>query len=318
MADKKVTELSAITNLSGDDLLLVVNDPSGTPQSNKVTVTNLFANVVPNVLHKGTVTARANTTFTGTTMTVSSNATFSGTLTASIGKYLEVANSTATLVSNTNFQSYVANTNSQIATLVSNADFQSYVANTNAQLTSFVNTPDFQSYVANTNNRLVVLESSSNAVSKSSETEQVMSANLVVDAGATIATSGVHISNGQINIFSATGAPSLVDFYCEVTNAHKVRLQAPAHADFSGDVAVTLPIKSGNVATTNSETFVGTTSTENLSVGGSFRILTKSSDPATSNAANEGITAGSVFYSNTHLYVATDDNTIKRVALSTF
>lgn len=97
MADKKVTELSAITNLSGDDLLLVVNDPSGTPTSNKVTVSRLFANVVPNVVHKGTVTARANTTFTGTTMTVSSNATFTGTLTASITKYLEVANSTATL-----------------------------------------------------------------------------------------------------------------------------------------------------------------------------------------------------------------------------
>jgi hypothetical protein len=59
----------------------------------------------------------------------------------------------ASLVSNTNFQSYVANTNSQIASLVSNTDFQSYVANTNSQLTSFVNTPDFQSYVANTNPR---------------------------------------------------------------------------------------------------------------------------------------------------------------------
>jgi len=80
MADKKVTELSAITNLSGDDLLLVVNDPSGTPTSNKVTVTNLFANVVPNVVHRGTVTNRANTTFVGTTMTVSSNTTFSGNL----------------------------------------------------------------------------------------------------------------------------------------------------------------------------------------------------------------------------------------------
>ena len=85
MADKKVSELSAITNLSGDDLLLVVNDPSGTPTSNKVTVSNLFANVVPNVVHKGTVTARGNTTFSGTTMTVSANATFSGTTSFSGG-----------------------------------------------------------------------------------------------------------------------------------------------------------------------------------------------------------------------------------------
>jgi len=42
MADKKVSALSAITNLSQDDLLLVVDDPAGTPTSKKVTVGNLF------------------------------------------------------------------------------------------------------------------------------------------------------------------------------------------------------------------------------------------------------------------------------------
>ena len=73
MADKKVSELTAITNLSGDDLLLVVNDPSGTPSSNKITITNLFANVVPATTHKGVTTFVANTSFTGTTMTVSAN-----------------------------------------------------------------------------------------------------------------------------------------------------------------------------------------------------------------------------------------------------
>ena len=80
MADKKVSELSAITNLSGDDLLLVVNDPSGTPTSRKVTVSNLFANVVSDVVHKGDITHQGNTSFSGGSMTVSANATFSGTL----------------------------------------------------------------------------------------------------------------------------------------------------------------------------------------------------------------------------------------------
>ncbi|MEK9698774.1 MAG: hypothetical protein VW270_23570, partial [Candidatus Poseidoniales archaeon] len=169
--------------------------------------------------------------------------------------------------------------------------------------------------VANTttlvNDRLQV----ANGVLKTSQVEQVMSANLVVDAGADSSTSGVHISNGQIGIFTETGVPALVDFYCEVSNAHKVRLQAPAHGDFGGDVAVTLPIKSGNVALTNSETFVGTTATENLNVADTFRILTKSSDPSTSNAANEGISAGSILYSNTHLYVGTDASTVQKVRL---
>lgn len=359
MADRKISELSAITNLSGDDLLLVVNDPSGTPTSNKVTLTNLFANVVPNVVHKGTVTNTGNTTFSGTTMTVSANATYSGTLTVS-GTLVESGISTRsgvqvfngnTIHNDTLFangglviSSAVSSGGSNIIGLNGNLNANNAIASgtiTDAMLATNIdkymekaNTTllvDDRMQVANVNvlvnDRMQVANTNAlvndriqvaNGVLKTSDLEQVMSANLVVDAGADVATSGVHISNGQINIFSDTGSPSLVDFYCEVTNIHKVRLQAPAHADFSGNVAVTLPIKSGNVATTNSETFVGTTSTENLNVGGSFRILTKSSDPATSNAANEEITAGSVFYSNTHLYIATDENTIKRVALSTF
>lgn len=77
MADKKVTELTAITNVSGDDLLLVVNNPGGTPSSNKVTVANFFGNVVSETVHKGELKARANTDIRGTKMTISANATFS-------------------------------------------------------------------------------------------------------------------------------------------------------------------------------------------------------------------------------------------------
>jgi len=60
MADKKVTELTSITNLSGDDLLLVVNDPSGSPSSNKVTVANMFANVVSETTFKSSVSINGN------------------------------------------------------------------------------------------------------------------------------------------------------------------------------------------------------------------------------------------------------------------
>jgi hypothetical protein len=40
--------------------------------------------------------------------------------------------------------------------------------------------------------------------------------------------------------------------------------------------------------------------------------------PATSNAVSENISAGTIWYSNNHLYIAVDDNTIKRITLSTF
>jgi hypothetical protein len=59
---KKVSELTALTSPSGEDLLLIVDDPSGTPTTKKVTVSNLFGNVAANVvIYNATV---ANSTIT--------------------------------------------------------------------------------------------------------------------------------------------------------------------------------------------------------------------------------------------------------------
>ena len=184
MADQKVSALSAITNLSTDDLLLVVNDPAGTPTSNKVTVGNLFGNVAV------TTTFTANTIYTGTTATFSANVMVGGlNIKSGVEDRMQVANVTSTYTTNTAFQSYVANTNPRVTTL--EAQF---------------------------------------LLTSNSITTQILTAS--ADKG--------------------------------------------------------------------------------------FRVSTKSSDPSTSNAATETVTAGTIFYSNTYLYIATDDNTIKRVALTTF
>ena len=47
------------------------------------------------------------------------------------------------------------------------------------------------------------------------------------------------------------GSQSYIDFYCESSNAHYARLQAPAHSDFSGNVTITLPNDTTTLATTN-------------------------------------------------------------------
>jgi hypothetical protein len=197
MADQKVSALSAITNLSTDDLLLVVNDPAGAPTSNKVTVGNLFGNVAVATTHKALTTFTANTIYTGTTATFSANVMVGGlNIKSGVEDRMQVANVTSTYTTNTVFQSYVANTNVRLA-------------NVELQLSS---------------------------------------------------------ANTELN------------------------LKAPiADATFTG--------------TTTANTFV---------------VSTKSADPSTSNAATETVTAGSIFYSNTYLYIATDANTIKRVALTTF
>jgi hypothetical protein len=74
MADKKITELTSITHVSGDDLLMVVNDPLGSPSSNKVSVGNLFANVTPATVHNGAVAFNENVNFGCDAVTSTANA----------------------------------------------------------------------------------------------------------------------------------------------------------------------------------------------------------------------------------------------------
>ena len=231
MADKKVSALSTITNLSTGDLLMVVNDPAGTPTSNKVTVGNLFGNVAVTTTHKALTTFTANTIYTGTTATFSANVIVGGlNIKSGVEDRMQVANTT--LLVNDRMQ--VANTTAlvndrmQVANTTALVNDSMQIANVAATYTS--NT-SFQSYVANTNSRVTQNES-----------------------------------------------------------------------DFAGTVTqITTAIL--NTPRANTESLI---------------VSTKSADPATSNDATETITAGTIFYSNTYLYIATDINTIKRVALSTF
>lgn len=50
------------------------------------------------------------------------------------------------------------------------------------------------------------------------------------------------------------GTASSVRLYCESSNAHYAALQAPAHADFSGNITVTLPNVSSTLQGASSET----------------------------------------------------------------
>ena len=158
----------------------------------------------------------------------------------------------------------LANTNAAIATKLDSSSYteadvrsKAALANTNAFITSVQSAE--RAALANTNSAIASVSasalSSSDAVIKNVPTDQSMKAKLIVDSEG--ASSGVDISNGHIQIFSATGSPSKIDFYCETGNAHKVTLVAPAHANYSGDVTVTLPVSSGTLATTASAATTG-------------------------------------------------------------
>ena len=57
---------------------------------------------------------------------------------------------------------------------------------------------------------------------------------------------GVSVSDGAISMRTGTGYPAYIDMYCEVSNAHKVTIKAPAHATYSGNVNFTLPPNNGS------------------------------------------------------------------------
>lgn len=161
----------------------------------------------------------------------------------------------APLASATSSQADLANTNVAIALLNTNLTAtNTAIRSLNTATQSALDTQEAKqaANLANTNAFIASVSSaaltSSDAVIKNVATNQSMKAKLLVDSEG--ASSGVDIANGHIQIFSATGSPSKIDFYCETGNAHKVTLVAPAHANYSGDVTVTLPVSSGTLATT--------------------------------------------------------------------
>jgi hypothetical protein len=110
-------------------------------------------------------------------------------------------------------------------------------------------------------------------------------------------TNGVAIGQGYVKIKNG-GTQSYIDLYCESSNAHYLRLQAPAHSAFSGNPTITLPATTGTLAlTTGSVATVTTAAQPNITSLGTLTTLTVddiSIDGSTiSDAGVFGIDAGS-------------------------
>ena len=73
MADKKVTQLTALTAPANTDLLLIIDDPAGSPVSKKITVEDLFGKT------SGLSVATVNITSTGDTTLAANNFTIDST-----------------------------------------------------------------------------------------------------------------------------------------------------------------------------------------------------------------------------------------------
>lgn len=63
----------------------------------------------------------------------------------------------------------------------------------------------------------------------------------------TLNVSGISTLTNQLEIRSDDAAPGRIDFYCEVSNIHRVRLKSPPHSEYSGNPDVVLPSISGDL-----------------------------------------------------------------------
>ena len=81
-----------------------------------------------------------------------------------------------------------------------------------------------------------------------------------ITVGGNGSTGGITLSDGSVAIRTGTGNVASIDLYCEVNNAHKVSIKAPAHSAFSGDHEFVLPPDEGTSGYLLSTNGSGTTS----------------------------------------------------------
>jgi hypothetical protein len=190
---KKISEFARISRASTDDLILLVNDPNGTPSTRTITIKNLYNDVgaeaifYANTTFKANVAFQSNTLFTGNDNRFQSNVHFTSNVTiantVTITGYGRTYSGGNPPIGNTEFQAFVANTNAFITTLqangtfllpngafaVANVTYNTDLANTNTRLlgleaygqlasnahliATYVSNTALQSFIANTNTR---------------------------------------------------------------------------------------------------------------------------------------------------------------------
>jgi hypothetical protein len=184
----------------------------------------------------------------------------------------------------------------QLGTVLSSNTFLQWLSHANRayqRLDAFAS--DDQALTANTINANVALNVTG-TTSLTGANTNIQGGSLLVTSNANF-TEGVQLQHGSLVIYTDTGSPSYIDMYCGTSNIHRVKLQAPQHANAIGAFTrvLTLPAANGTLLwgssnTTHQSVTTNFTIEGDLTVNGSTTELSANditvNDPLIKLAAN--------------------------------
>ena len=242
------------------DEFVIVDADAG--QLKALTVGNLFSSPTitsPTLIFEGSTADSFETTIAVTDPTADRTITLpNATGTVALQEASIDLNGTELVLDANGNTSITADTDDQIDIKISGADDFTFTANSFNVLSG---SSIFVAGNIDMNGKELILDDDGDT-SIRAETDDTIEFKLVGDADIIFTTGVIEIKN--------SGSQSQLRLYCESSNAHYVALQAPAHADFSGNHTVTLPNAAATLATTTlAETLTNKTLT-NPAISGSI------------------------------------------------
>ena len=242
------------------DEFVIVDADAG--QLKALTVGNLFSSPTitsPTLIFEGSTADSFETTIAVTDPTADRTITLpNATGTVALQEASIDLNGTELVLDANGNTSITADTDDQIDIKISGADDFTFTANSFNVLSG---SSIFVAGNIDMNGKELILDEDGDT-SIRAETDDTIEFKLVGDADIIFTTGVIEIKN--------SGSQSQLRLYCESSNAHYVALQAPAHADFSGNHTITLPNATATLATTTlAETLTNKTLT-NPAISGSI------------------------------------------------
>ena len=195
----------------------------------------------------------------------------------------------------------------------------SFDGSANASITTTIAANSIALGTDTTGNYVATVAGTANEIEVSGSGSETSAVTIGLPAATKVTTSmevggadGVTIEDGSVEIKNS-GTQSKVDFYCESSNAHYVRLQSPAHSAYSGNVTSTLPAVTGTLISSGDTGTVTATMLAATSVSaGSYGSAT--AVPVITVDADGRLTSVSTATASSSLTIAADSGSADTVA----